>query len=348
MIERIELRPGFDISRIIKGGWQLSEGHSQLGDIDPLADMDAFVKAGITTFDCADIYTGVEELIGRYIQQQRIQGTLSTELKVLTKFVPDYDKLASINKSYVESIIDRSLKRLNLERLDMVQFSWWTYDIPGWVETALWLQELQQAGKIHLVSSTNFNTETTAQLLEAGVDLATVQVQYSLLDQRPEKQLIDLCAQHDTKLLCYGTVAGGFLSDKWLGQPEPTDPLDNRSLVKYKLMIQEIGGWDVFQELLSLLFTIAQKHKTSLTNVATRYILDKPQVGGAIIGARNADHIEDNLAVANLQLDASDIKSINDLVNGFPKVPGDVFDIERDKAGKHGRIMRYNLNEPKA
>lgn len=345
-MERIALRPGFDISRVIKGGWQLSQGHSTLREVDPIADMDAFVKAGITTFDCADIYTGVEELIGQYIQQQRANGTLSPDLKVLTKFVPDYDKLATINKAYVESIIDRSLKRLNLERLDMVQFSWWTYDIPGWVETAIWLQELQQAGKINLVSTTNFNTETTEQILEAGVDLATVQVQYSLLDQRPEKRLIDLCAKYDTKLLCYGTVAGGFLSEKWLGKHEPAEPLDNRSLVKYKLMIEEIGGWGIFQELLRLLFAVAQEHNTTLTNIATRYILDQPQVGGVIIGARNADHIDANLQVGDIKLTRMNKSQLTALLDGFSHPPGDVFDIERDKTGKHGRIMRYNLNEP--
>jgi aryl-alcohol dehydrogenase-like predicted oxidoreductase len=348
MIEQIALRAGFEISRVIKGGWQLSQGHSQLGDIDPLADMDAFVKAGFTTFDCADIYTGVEELIGRYIQQQRKKDSLSQDLKILTKFVPDYDKLASINKAYIESIIDRSLKRLHLERLDMVQFSWWTYDIPGWVETALWLKELQQAGKIHLVSSTNFNAETTAQIIEAGVDLATVQVQYSLIDHRPEKQLIDLCAKHGTNLLCYGTVAGGFLSEKWLGQPEPIESLENRSLVKYKLMIEEIGGWTVFQALLSLLFAIAHEHDTSLTNIATRYILDKPQVGAVIIGARNANHIDANLQVGDIRLTDVNKTSISSFLEGLSMPPGDVFDIERDKTGKHGSIMRYNLNDPAA
>ncbi len=66
MMEKIELIPGFWISRMIKGGWQLSQGHGQGDDIDPVEDMFAFANAGITTFDCADIYTGVEELIGRF------------------------------------------------------------------------------------------------------------------------------------------------------------------------------------------------------------------------------------------------------------------------------------------
>jgi len=67
MIEQFELAPGFHISRIIKGGWQLSEGHGDLSGTKPVKDMFAFSEGGITTFDCADIYTGVEELIGRFI-----------------------------------------------------------------------------------------------------------------------------------------------------------------------------------------------------------------------------------------------------------------------------------------
>ncbi len=345
MIERIELRPGYSISRVIKGGWQLSEGHSQINYHDPIRDMEAFVASGINTFDCADIYTGVEELIGNYIRKETKRGTLDPNLKVLTKFVPDYNQLPSINKRYVESIIDRSLMRLGLERLDMVQFAWWTYDIPGWVETALWLQELQSAGKIDLISSTNFNTAATAEIIDAGVDLATVQVQYSLLDHRPQKSLIKLCQKYDTQLLCYGTVAGGFLSERWLGQPEPITELENRSLVKYKLMIEEIGGWGHFQELLRLLNKIASKHGTTLTNIATRYILDKPQVAGVIIGARNAAHIEANLTLSHIELTSQDRDEIDSFLSKVGQPPGDVFDIERDKKGKHGRIMRYNLNQ---
>ena len=62
----IDLAPGYRISRLIKGGWQLAGGHGPVAHAHALADMAAFVEAGITTFDCADIYTGVESLIGRF------------------------------------------------------------------------------------------------------------------------------------------------------------------------------------------------------------------------------------------------------------------------------------------
>ena len=99
-VERIKLAPGYSISRIIKGGWHLAGGH---GNIDPdqaVRDMAGFVEAGITTFDCADIYTGVEELIGRF----RVQfPELAKEIQIHTKFVPDYSILKTITPEDVES-----------------------------------------------------------------------------------------------------------------------------------------------------------------------------------------------------------------------------------------------------
>lgn len=322
----------------------MSSGHSQSTGVDPIEDMFSFADAGVTTFDCADIYTGVEELIGKFLAERKKRCGSHEDIQVLTKFVPDYDALPTLNKAYVGRIIDRSLRRLGVERLDMVQFSWWTYEVPGWVDAAGWLKELQQAGKIRLISGTNFNTEATRQIVQAGVSLATMQVQYSAIDNRPEKGLTDLCAEHGIHLLCYGTVAGGFLSEQWLGEAEPLPPFDNRSQVKYRLMIDEFGSWMLFQELLRMLKTIADKHHTTLTNVATRFILQRPQVGAAIIGARTAVHLKENLGVFNFSLDEEDVDEIRGVIARRRGPTGDVFDLERDKEGPHGSIMRYNLN----
>lgn len=344
-VEKFQLAPDFKICRIIKGGWQLSDGHSTNTSNSPIEDMFAFVNAGLTTFDCADIYTGVEDLIGQFRTEYKKREGKHPDIKVLTKLVPDYDKLSTLKKTDVEKVIDRSLKRLGQERLDMVQYAWWTYDIPGWVETGLWLKEMQEAGKINLISTTNFNTKTTREIIEAGVKIATCQVQYSLLDDRPEKDLIKLCEEHDVQLLCYGTVAGGFLSERWLGMKAPVRPFENRSLTKYKLMVDEFGGWELFQSLLNTLKKIAVKHQVSITNVATRFIIDRKQVAGAIIGARDGSHINDNLRTFSFILDEEDCELIGHVLSQRKSPPEDVFDIERDKEGPHGRIMKYNLNK---
>ncbi len=346
-VETIELAPGYRISRMLRGGWQLAGGH---GAIDPeraIADMAAFLDAGITTFDCADIYTGVEEMIGRF--RERILATRGLEalktFKVHTKFVPDWDALSRVDRPYVRGIIDRSLQRLRLERLDLVQFHWWNYAVPGAVETALILKELKDEGKIDQIGGTNFDTPHVRSLLDVGVPLASMQVQYSPLDTRPENGLTALCQERGVKLLCYGTVAGGFLSERWLGVPEPEEPLANRSLTKYKLIIDDFGGWTLFQDLLVTLKAIGRKHGVSLTAVATRWVLDRPAVAGAIIGARYAEHLPDNLAVFRFVLDGEDYAAIDSVLARRTGPEGDTYTLERDREGRHGRIMHYNLNE---
>jgi aryl-alcohol dehydrogenase-like predicted oxidoreductase len=344
-IERLEIAPGFSISRIIKGGWQLSQGHSEGNKDHAVEDMFSFVDQGITTFDCADIYTGVEELIGKFLAERKRRLGSVSDVQVLTKFVPDFDILSRITKSHVEKVINRSLQRLGADQLDMVQFSWWSYSVPKWMETAYWLNELQQAGKIKLISGTNFNAQATRAMVESGVHIKTLQVQYSLLDNRPEKELIALCKEKNIHLLCYGTVAGGFLSERWLGVPEPMPPYENRSMVKYKLMIHEFGGWELFQSLLETLNQIAHSHRVSITNVATRYIMEREQVGGVIIGARDSKHVNENSQLFDFTLTATDYHAIERVISQRKGPPGDVFDIERIKDGPHGSIMRYNLNQ---
>ncbi len=205
MIPTSTLASGYSISRIIKGGWHLAGGHGSIDRVQALRDLAAFVEAGITTFDCADIYTGVEELIGEF----RVQyPTLAQQVQIHTKFVPDLDRLSIVGPLEVEAIIDRSLQRLRVERLDLVQFHWWDYAVPRHVEIALVLERLQRAGKIRHIGLTNFDLEHLRHIVESGVPVVSHQVQYSLLDERPSGAMAEYCAARGVGLLCYGTVAG--------------------------------------------------------------------------------------------------------------------------------------------
>jgi aryl-alcohol dehydrogenase-like predicted oxidoreductase len=342
-VETTELYPGYVISRLIKGGWQLAGGHGEVVTADALADMAAYVEAGITTFDCGDIYTGVEELIGAF--RRAALAASRAALKVHTKFVPDLDLLAHIGRADVRRVIDRSLRRLGLERLDLVQFHWWDYAQPSWLDTALWLAELQREGKIDLIGGTNFDTEHTARLLAAGVNVRTMQVQYSLLDDRPARAMAALCATHGMRLLCYGTVAGGFLSERWLGVAEPTGALENRSLVKYKLIIDDAGGWDWLQALLATLAGVAGRHGCDIASVASRWVLDLPHVAAVIVGVRSRAHLERHRRLFGVALDAQDRAAIAAVLAERHPLEGDVYALERDRNGRHGRIMKYDLGD---
>jgi aryl-alcohol dehydrogenase-like predicted oxidoreductase len=335
---RIELQPDYSISRVIKGGWQLAGGHGAVDERQAIRDMWAFVEAGITTFDCADIYTGVEELVGKFIKENK-------QVQIHTKYVPDLDDLPGIKKVYTEKIIDRSLKRLGVERLDMVQFHWWDYSIPLYVETALHLVELQKAGKIRCIGVTNFDALHLRELLDAGIPVISDQVQYSIFDHRPEGDLQRLTQVYDVFILCYGTVAGGFLNERYLGIEEFPDPLENRSLVKYRLIIEEFGGMELFQAVLQTLDRIANKYNVGIAEIATLYILQKPHVAGVIIGARNTDHLEDIKKLSFLRLDDEDLRKIQAAIAQAKGPSGPVYGLERDRGGRHGQIMKYTLNK---
>ena len=341
MIPTTELASGYRVPQLIKGGWHLAGGHGAVDPARACRDMAEFVDAGITAFDCADIYTGVEELIGRF---RREYPDHARRLRVHTKFVPDLDRLADLDRDYVRAIVTRSLQRLGVERIDLVQFHWWDYRVTRYVEVAGWLDGLRREGLIAHLGVTNFGTRQLGEITAAGVPIVAHQLQYSLLDARPAGAMETLCRAQGIGLLCYGTVAGGFLSERWLGADAPSEPLANRSLVKYRLIIEEFGGWERLQLLLVVLARIAARHGTDIATIATRAILDRPGVAAAIVGATSTSHLAAHRRIGIVALDAQDYEAIGSVTAGAPGPGGDVYALERDRDGPHGRIMRYTLN----
>jgi len=345
-VATIALRPDYSISRVIRGGWQLAGGHGPIDRSNAIDDLIAAFDAGITTFDCADIYTGVEDLYGDFLARLRDERgeAAAAHVKVHTKLVPDLAVLPHIARADVKRIVDASLRRLRMQTLDLVQFHWWDYGEPRWLDALGWLEELRLQGKIRHVGGTNFDTAHVSTILAAGIPLLTMQVQYSLLDHRPQSGLAQLCQQHSVALLCYGSVAGGFLSDRWLGASEPTNALENRSLTKYKPIIDDFGGWSLFQELLATLRAIADRHATDIATIASRYTLEQPGVGAVIVGALTRAHLAANVAISNIALDAADYTAIAAVVDRREGPTGEVYGLERDRESRHGSIMKYNLN----
>lgn len=333
------------IPPLIKGGWQLAGGHGAVDAEVAVADMFAFAEAGITAFDCADIYTGVEVLIGRFLREWRARhGATAPRVRVHTKCVPDLDLLPALTRADVERTIDRSLRRLGVEQLDLVQFHWWDCAIPGFVEAALHLTAMQRDGKIAQIGVTNFDTPHLRALLDAGVPVVTNQVQLSLLDRRALGEMSALCETSGVRLLAFGALAGGFLHERWLGVVAPAEPLENRSLVKYRLIIDECGGWDALQGVLVVLARVAARHGTTIGAVALRWVLDQRMVAAAIVGARNSAHLRATLDALAIQLTIDDVAELSGVLGVIGSPPGDVYALEREVGGRHAAIMRYGLN----
>ena len=348
MSQKFELTSGYSINRVINGCWQLSEGHNLKGSLDWKDIMKGFhqlAEQGFTTFDCADIYTGAEDFIGAFIQELKGGfGVSADSIQVHTKYVPDINMLAKVDMAYTEGIIDRCLKRQHKEALDLVQFHWWDYDVPGYLETAADLVRLQKKGKIRHIGVTNMDTRHLKELVDAGIPIISSQSQYSVFDRRVEKQYVDYCAAHGISLLCYGTLSGGFLSQRWIGKTGMGEP-ETRSQVKYLQVIEDSLGWDGYQQLLVLLQGIADNHGVSISNVATKYILDRKGVAAAIIGIRNSKHVKDNAQIFAFELSVEETAAIQSFLERYPTLDGEPFELERTVGSKYRSIMHMNINE---
>ena len=338
-VPRVELAPDYSISKIINGCWQLTSDHGggPGSKKDTLHRFAELVDHGFTTFDCADIYTGTEELLGEF----RRKLSDSDAIQIHTKLVPNKDTLADLDDKKIASAIDESLRKLHAERLDLVQFHWWDYDITGLERLYDRLLYAQSIGKIRLLGVTNFNTEKLKEIVNQDASLVSMQAQYSLLDRRPERNMTKYCAEKNISLLPYGVLAGGFLTDKY--RACPAGNVGNRSLQKYRLMIDEAGGWDVFQRLVGVLAGIADKHQSGVDAIAASWVLKQPTVAAIILGIGSRSRIKENLALANVELDDEDQNRIAECLELQAVPNGEPYDLERDSDGIHGRIIRSNL-----
>ena len=325
MSKQISLASGLKISRIINGLWQVAdmERDGKPLDLDQAAKaLIPYVEAGLTTFDMADHY-GSSELIAGILHKKYVP---KDSLQLLTKWVPKPGKLS---KDSVKEAVALSLKRMQVDSLDLLQYHAWNYADPCWLDQLYWLQELSGEGLIKHIGLTNFDTAHLKMALDSGIKIVSNQVCFSLLDQRARQGLLDLCDSYKINLLAYGTLAGGFLSKNWLGKEEPdVNKLDTWSLMKYKRFIDQAGGWTHFQQVLNELDSLSNQNKMEITTMASRYIMDQAGVGAVIIGVRPGakNHLQSNLQLFDTNLSIADKQKIESILNEFKSIPGDCGD----------------------
>ena len=309
---RFRFTADLNICRILNGMWQVSGAH---GAIDPARAVEAmftYHDAGFTSWDLADHYGPAEDLIGEFRRRFATSRGAErlAEIQAFTKWVPYPGRMT---RRAVEDAVGVSRRRMGVDCLDLLQFHWWDYGDAGYLDALKHLADLRDEGQIRHLALTNFDTERLRVIADHGIGVVSNQVQYSLVDRRPETRMAPFCHDHGITFLAYGTLLGGLLSEKYLGRAEPQrSELNTASLQKYKNMIDAWGGWTLFQELLAVLKDIADKHQVGVANVGVRYVLDRPAVAGVIVGARLgiAQHLADNARVFGFALDDGDLALI--------------------------------------
>ena len=319
---RVELAPGLQVPRVLTGLWQVADMERDGTPLDPdvaALALGAYANAGFDAFDMADHYGSAELLVGRYLA-----GAGRGRATAFTKWCPPPGPMTT---EVVRAGVRERLERLGVPRVDLLQFHWWQYRHPGYLDAMLELDRLRREGLVRHLGVTNFDTDHLRLLVKHGIPIVTNQVSFSLLDRRPAGRMTDVCREHGVKLLAYGVLGGGFLSDRWVGQSEPT-AIPDWSKSKYKRFVDTVGGWTALQRVLAAARTIAVKHGVSVANVATRWVLEQEAVGAVIIGARlgEREHRADNLAVFGWALDDTDTARLAEAQSGLREIPGDCGD----------------------
>lgn len=322
--ERAILAEDLSISRLVCGLWQVADIEKGGETIDPERGADAleaYAKAGFDTFDMADHYGSAEIITGHLLKRYPASGNRP---RAFTKWCPEP---GPVTADVVRKGVQERLDRLGVDKVDLLQFHWWTFEHPAWLDALHEMARLKEEGLIGAIGVTNFDAAHLRVALSDGIPLATNQVSFSLVDRRAAGELSTLCREKGVKLLAYGTLCGGFLSEKWLGKAEPAE-IPDWSRSKYKRFIDVAGGWQALQDVLATASDIARKHGVSISNVASRWVLEHESVAATIIGARlgESEHRDDNLKVFDFALDGEDRERLEAAFAATKPIPGDCGD----------------------
>jgi len=327
--QRVDLAPRLNISRIVTGLWQVADQERGGKTLDPEMASGAlldYARLGFDSFDMADHYGSAEIIAGRFLERARAGEAAGARPAVFTKWCPTPGPMT---RDIVREGVERSLRRLKVERIDLLQFHWWTFEHPAYLDALAELARLREEGVIRHIGVTNFDAQHLRLVVRHGLPIASNQVSFSLIDRRAAGDLSDVCRETGVRLLAYGTLGGGLIGERWLGKPEPgPDDIADWSQSKYKRFVDQIGGWSALQGVLAAARDIGARHGVSIANVATRWALDHDAVAAVIVGARLGErmHAADNARVFDFAFDAEDRATLDAALAATRPPPGDCGD----------------------
>ncbi len=287
------------------GCWIMGRaGWVNVKDEESIAAIHTALELGINWLDTAEGYGGGHS---ERVIAQALEGHKREEVIIATKVSPE-----NLSKQKLPQALASSLKNLNTDYVDLYQIHWpspdYRYhsshpDVPL-EETMETLLAEQKKGKIRYIGISNFDAAQMAQALETG-RIESLQPPYSLYWRHLEAEDLPFCRQHNIGVICYSPMAQGLLTGKFSLENRPP-PEDNRSGAR----LFQSPTYEAALEGIPVIREIGKKHGKTSGQTALRWLLQQPGVTAAIVGARNPQHVKENVGAANWELSVEDIEAL--------------------------------------
>lgn len=299
---------GFGVATFGGSGFFGKWGTTELNEARRLVDM--CMEAGVNLFDSADVYSnGVsEEILGEVITGRRDQMLIST--KSTFRMSDETNDIGS-SRHHVLRACEASLRRLKTDYIDIYTMHGFDAQTPV-EETLRALDDLVSSGKVRYLACSNFSGWHLMKSLAISEKYGWAryvahQAYYSLIGREYEWELMPLALDQKVGTIIWSPLAGGRLSGKIRrGQPAPEGS-----------RIQQGGGegpevpQEWFYNLIDVLEAVGAEVHKSVAQVALNWLLQRPTVSCVLIGARNAEQLQQNLDAAGWTLSAEQMKRID-------------------------------------
>jgi len=270
--------------------------------------IDRSIDVGINFFDTADVYGLSEERIGVALKGRR------DKLLLATKFgSPMGEDKRGGSPEYVHRAVERSLRKLQTDRIDLYQIHRPDADTPI-AETLGALGELVRDGKVREIGCSNFTAEmlreADAAVADGAPKFVSVQNQYSILQRRDETEAIPECERLGLGYLPYSPLAGGFLSGKYTrGEPPPDGTRLQRAGERAAATLSD-ANFDKVEALSAW----AADHGHSILELAIAWLTAKPFISSVIAGATKPEQVSANVAAGDWELSAAEVAEVESIV----------------------------------
>jgi aryl-alcohol dehydrogenase-like predicted oxidoreductase len=298
---------------------------SMIGDLDQQAVnavVNTALQSGVNFIDTADVYSqGVSErLVGQALKDL---GVKRSDVIVATKVYGEMgngpnDRGAS--RGHIMDGVSASLERLGLDHIDLYQIHA-NDPVTPLEETLRALDDLVRQGLVRYIGCSNWQAWKIAKALGVSdhrdyARFETVQAYYSIAGRDLEREIVPMMASEGVGLMVWSPLAGGFLSGKF--DRESAGPQGARRTSFDFPPVDKERAWPIIDAMRE----VADARGVSVARVALAYVLAKPFVTSVIIGARNTEQLEDNLAAADLALTDAELAKLDAISELAPEYPG--------------------------